>query len=793
MTVELGRLLRELRERAGLSQEELAERSGLSPRGVSGLERGERRRPYPHTIRALADALGLDGAQRDRLMAAARPRSDHGLPARTGFSELPVALTPLVGRDDELRTIQRLLGAHRLVTLTGMGGVGKSRLGLAVATQATRKFPDGVWLVRLEDLVQTALVPQLVALGLGLPVPPTLTFDEATVRFIADRRVLLVLDGCERLVEACSVLAVQLIGRCSRLRVLATSQRPLEVPGQEVFVVPPLVVPDLDGPPRKVRDVASVRLFLDRAALVRPGFAPDDEELDDVAKLCRQLAGIPLSIELAAAWVRLMEPKEILSRLADPFRLLQASGSGLPPRQRTLRATMEWSCGLLEREAQVLFARLAVFSGGFTLEAAEAVCSKGLAGEPLLLLSTLLDRSLIVRQESGDCARYRLLDPVRWYALERLGEGKDGEVRRRHAEYYLRWAESVEPELWGPDQEHWLDLLAADLDNLRAGLVWWSSEPDGGTGLLRLAAALAPFWIRRGGKQEGREWLRRAVTGAAPSITTLRALYGLERLKYQLGEPLAVRRSGLERYLAMAEALGSRFYQARAHHHLSNIHREAGRPEDSAAHWRQAFDLAQESGDARTLALVLNDGCPRGPDTVPLPHARDTLRNALRYARNSGDAFVISMVLDSLAGAELAAGDLPAARARWEERIHSGVENPWSTTWMLEGMARLALIESRPEHCLLLLGAAATARTRTGVVAMTGWSAAVERDAATARSRLVHHVASSVWERGRQLALEDAIALAIPGRESAGVGIASTSSSRGATHGSAAAADSETD
>src|SRR5919107_1637370 len=452
-----GTMLRELRVAAGLTQEELASRAGLTAKAVSALERGERRRPYPHTVRVLAEALGLSDDERASL-AASVPRRDAEDPAPDGETVdgpppaiPPVPLTSLVGREREVEEIVGLLGRDevRLLTLTGPGGIGKTRLALEVARGTLGDFPDGVAFVGLAPLGDAALVMPTVSRVLGLTEAGVVHPLEALRQYLSEKTFLLVLDNFEHVVEAAPEVA-DLLGPCPGLTVLATSRVSLRVRGEREYPVSPLPVPDPTRMPEaeEVARTPAAELFVERATEASPAFELTEKNAAAVAAICWRLDGLPLALELAAAQARFLGPTALLSRLD---KALSAGGArDLPERQRTMRATLDWSHGLLSQGEKALFRRLSVFAGGFTLEAAEEVCASegGVDAEEVLeLLGTLAEQSLVIEaQQPSTGTRYGMLEPVRQYATELLDESEEAaEVRLRHAGYYLALAEEAEP------------------------------------------------------------------------------------------------------------------------------------------------------------------------------------------------------------------------------------------------------------------------------------------------------------------------------------------------------------
>ena len=431
---------------------------------------------------------------------------------------------------------------RRLLTLTGVGGSGKTRLALEVARALVEAYPDGVWLVELAPLSEEVLVPKAVAEALKVPERPAEPLVETLVEFLRNRELLLILDNCEHLLEAAARLVDKLLDLCSHLRIMATSREAIGVEGEVRWLVPPLSVPEPQGTPssEELGAYESVRLFGERARERDPSFSFSPPNALAAAEICRMLEGIPLAIELAAARVSTLSLEQISERLEGSLELLTHGGRTTVPRHRTLKGALGWSYDLLSESERRLFRKLSVFAGGWTLEASEAVCSgDGVEEREVLdLLSGLVEKSLVmVRGVDPGGARYRLLEPVRQYALDKLEESDEvEEARRRHAEFFLALAEETETEMKGPEQATWLDRLEAENDNLRGALSWAleRGEPELG---LHLAEAFWWFWEARGYFDEGRRWLEQALAkGSRASSARARALDGVGHLALQLGE-----------------------------------------------------------------------------------------------------------------------------------------------------------------------------------------------------------------------------------------------------------------
>ncbi len=517
-------LLKRFRVAAGLSQQTLADRALVSVQAISALERGYRKAPYRHTIDRLVTALELDDRSRAEFEEAAAqarergPLPSHRLASRT--DNLPRRLTSFFGGPAVIDKVVSLLADTSLVTIAGTGGAGKTRAAVEAGATLIPAFPQGVWFVDLAPLRNDGLVTTAIAGAVGFQEPTKQPPLEALLGYLEQKHLLLILDNCEHLIADVRRTVALLLQRCPRVGVLATSREPLTIAGESVYRIPPLAFPE--DAPATVSDAlgyGAVALFADRAAHADGRFALTAANATDIALICRRLDGLPLAIELAAARVPVLSPRQLVRRLDQVFTVLTRGDQAILPRHQTMRTAIDWSYDLLSAQAQVLFERLAIFSGGFSLDAAAAVCQgDGIDERDVLdLLASLVDKSLLVVEFSEDEARYRFLDSTQQYALERLEAGGDANaLATRHARAYLALAEQLDVDWYVAPERSWLALANADFDNFRAALDWsLGARKDLLTGQ-RLAAALARVWYalsvvegRLGSGARSRPWTLR--------------------------------------------------------------------------------------------------------------------------------------------------------------------------------------------------------------------------------------------------------------------------------------------
>ncbi len=690
---------------------------------------------------------------------AERPPGD----SRPPRHNLPEARTSFVGREREMMGVRRLLSMSRLLTLTGSGGCGKTRLAIEAAGDLVDAYPDGVWFVELASLTEPDLALPAVAGVLGARGHPERPLVETVCRHLKGKRTLLVLDNCEHLIEACAELADAMLGSCPELRVLATSREPLGVSGETLWPVSPLSVPETeDEDPRRYE---AVRLFLDRAKSRLPAFDLAPGNTRAVVEVCRRLDGIPLAIELAAARVAALAVEQVAERLSDSLALLTGGPRTADARHRTLRATLDWSYDLLDRSERRLFEQLSAFLGGWTLEAAEAV-GVGASAAPGLLAS-LVDKSLVVAEHGA--SRYRMLETVRQYAEELLEEGGEAErVRERHARYYLALAERAEPETSGPRQVAWLARLETEHDNLRAALSWCLSD-GGSSGRveagLRMAGALGRFWSARG-FAEGGEWLDKGLerggdVSSAVRAKALRESGWISLFRGQHEKAVARLEEGLELY----RTLGDRDGVATTLANLGFIMVHAGIRERVATLRAEAETIRRRPLDRSSLAHLLAFLGLAALSEWDQGQATGPLEESLALSRELQDARGIVLSITGLGMTALMQGDHERAAALFEEDMGLLREQGDRTgiAYALLGLAAVAASRRQPARAARLWGAAEALRETVGI-SLSPFDRAhydYERRISEARSTLDGEAWSAAWAEGRSTSPERAIEYAL--------------------------------
>jgi predicted ATPase/DNA-binding CsgD family transcriptional regulator len=631
-------------------------------------------------------------------------------PPRSRRGNLPRPLSSFVGRERELSDVKHLLDAGRVVTLTGSGGCGKTRLALRLAADVRGTYRDGVWLAELASISDPELVPKAVASALDIPEQPNRPLVDTLADYFQRRRALLVLDNCEHLRSACRELVETLLRAGDYVRILATSREALGAEGEVTYRVPSLRLPGT-GETHAAAQLAeydAIRLFAERAALARPDFVLTDHNAGTVTQICRRLDGLPLAIELAAARVRMLSVEQIATRLDDRFRLLTGGSRTALPRHETLRAAMDWSYGLLTDAERLLWRRLAVFSGGFTLEAAETVCAGDGAkvAEILDLLTSLTDKSLVIAEIPRGEFRYRLLETVRQYGWEKLRDSMEADgLRTRHLNWYVALAERAASGLWGPDQQLWMERLDVEHENLRSAMEWSKTEERGQEVALRIAGSVWPFWFARGYWSEGRIWLetgRSGDSGVSPPVQA-KALIGAGFLAWRQGDYRGAALLG-EQSLALCRALGDKRGIVLSLHNVAQAARYEGEYGLLAVLGAESLQAARELDDKFCVALSLWILAWDARRQCKYPEAMALYGESLRLCREVRDKRAIVSILIELGHVALAVDDCQAAAAAYEECLtiarELGHKGGLATT--LTALGRVAIRQKNSERAKAL-------------------------------------------------------------------------------------------
>jgi len=664
------------------------------------------RLPEGVTFRDLGIVRLRDLANPEHVYQVAHPDLRQDFPALRSLeatpNNLPQQVTSFIGRERGLAEVRSLLGKTPLLTLVGMGGLGKTRLSLQVAADVMDDYPDGVWFVELASIADPRLVPQAVASVLGVMEEAGRPVLEALVKYVKDRDLLLILDNCEHLVRACADLAKALLRSGSRLKLMASSREFLHVPGETTYPVPALALPDPQEATsaQALLQFEAVRLFVDRARAVQPAFEVTSANAPSLAAICRRLDGIPLAIELAAARVRSLSVDMIAERLRDRFRLLTGGNRTDLPRQQTLRALVDWSFDLLDASEQALFERLAVFAGGFTIEAAEAVGTERAidVSNVLDLLAALVDKSLVELYAGG--GRYRMLETVRQYAQEKLDLSAAGtDARERHLDFYLALAEKAAPELWGPEQGKWLARLDLERENFLSAHAWCDHARDGGARGLRLVYALQLYWLPRGLIELGYRVTIEALARAGAQTRDLHrsgTQYAAGQLAFFMGAyPESKRHT--EECLAIAHEFGIKPREAAAHLMLGYAYEALGESAEAFAHFEKSAALARELGDNGRLSFALNALAGLHHESHNLEAAVPLFEEALALTRELDDRESISIHLTNLARALVDRGTGERVRALLQEglAIARAIGSTRGEGYVVEVTASLAVLEHK--------------------------------------------------------------------------------------------------
>jgi predicted ATPase/class 3 adenylate cyclase len=679
-------------------------------------------------------------------------------------NNLPTQLTSFVGREKELADVKKLLhNAHMLTTLIGPGGTGKTRLSIQAAGELLDRYPDGVWFVELAPILDPLLVPRTAASAIGLRDEPQRPVIDMLCDYLREKKMLIILDNCEHLVDACAHIADRILHTAPETRILASSREALGIGGEVTYRVPSLGLPDLQHLPsvESLSQYEAVKLFIDRARSAVPTFAVTNENAPAVAQTCSRLDGIPLAIELAAAKVRVLSVEQIAKRLDNRFRLLTGGSRTALEHHQTLRAAIDWSYNLLPPVEQVFFSRLSVFSGGWTLEAAESICEGGSikTQDVLLLLEQLINKSLVVMEEIQGESRYHMLETIRQYANEKLVVSDA--LQEQHAAYFLILAETIEPSLEKPEPASWLDKLERDHNNLRAALRWAREKEQVERGL-RLASALCLFWFMRGYVSEGLAQIGEFLALSEQTVSTTMRAKALDRAgmlaRYQgdlqrayewIAEGLSLRRNARERH-GIADSLSN----------LGFVVLHQGDFAQARHLYSEALSLHRELDNQQGIADSLSHLALMAFYDGDYESAQAMDKSSLAIWRGLGDQQGIAWALHRLGNVKLHQGEYSVARELFKESltISNDLGFKWGIASVVEGLASVAACTGQAARAVLLAGSASGIRQAIGIPLSAMAQADFEQILAPARKLLGEETAASIWSEGLGMNIEQIVA-----------------------------------
>ncbi|MEO6458033.1 MAG: LuxR C-terminal-related transcriptional regulator [Chloroflexia bacterium] len=683
------------------------------------------------------------------------------------FSNIPLQLTSFVGRKREIEEVKRLLSTTRLLTLTGAGGSGKTRLSIQVASELINEYPDGVWFVELAALDDPSLIPQSLASALFISEQPKGTLLSQVTTYLNPLKLLLVLDNCEHLAGACSILVDGLLRACHDLTILTTTRQPLGLDYEITWRVPPLSVPapgdeQFHG---NASQYEAIQLFVERARLKQTDFTLTPGNLTDVAKLCSRLDGLPLAIELAAARVNVLSVNQILRKMEQPFRLLKNSSPMAPPRQQTLQAAIDWSFQLLTPSEQLLFRVLGIFAGSFSLEAAIAICGGEIDEyEVMDLVASLVDKSLLVVDEQSAEPRYRLLETIRDYSRDKLAlSGEMPHAQRRFFKWYRDLAEQAEPELQASSQLVWLDLLEAELDNIRATIRLASELGDVETAG-RTTAALWWFWCLRGYISEGRGWNEHVA--ALPWDEEHRAVRAKLLLSTgivaTIGGDMHAARAYLEESISLQDSHTKARITAYSKGNLSFVLRLLGDPSGESL-MEESLVQIRRAGDQWALAMQLNSEAEIALLRRNYKLALTSAQEGLQAAEEVGDRWLIADSLRILGRVSFQERDYKKAAHYYTGslRLAWTLGRTPSTALGLAAMASFAADQEQPVRAARLFGAAQTLLDARGAAFQPQDQQEIDRHIESARAELDSAAWEAAWAEGQDMQLEQLVQYAL--------------------------------
>lgn len=733
-------------------------------------------RQYDRCVQLLNQELGVKPSSQTVELLQRIKTAVSTTPSHTPLTNLPAPLSTFIGRETAVSALLSLFTATepaiRLLTLTGTGGAGKTRLALHLAWQLATAFDQGVWWVELAQLTNPLFLPQALAKTLGIREQPEQPLLEQLQTALRGQSLLLVLDNCEHLITAVANLAATLLKSCPRLKILATSREPLGLTGETVWIVPPLSLPATATlPPAQLASYEAIQLFAARTAAVYPKFALTQENGAAIVYICQRLDGMPLAIELAVARLRVLTIPQLAARLEDRFQLLTGNNRDVLPRHQTLRAVVDWSYDLLNVTEKTVLQQLSVFAGSFSLAGATAVCAPTLPKPDALLdvLTHLVDKSLLVAEaESPEEMRYHMLETIRQYSQEKLDQaGMAHATQYRHLQWVCQLAEEAEPALLGAAQLLWLKRLDAEYDNINSALRW-ADQADGAAveAGLRLGGALWRYWDRRGYLVEAQEMLEQllARTEIKTAVPRAKALYSLGIVTHLQGKDVAATNLFMES-LAMWQKLGANgaLGAARAAHFIAFMAlRRADYPtahiwyEQCNGRYHQlqdAWGLSEAQSQMGTLALRQGN----------ISQSRALQEEALTHKQHLGDMRGILFSVWALGNIARLQTNYPLARSYYAQAIQTAqhIEDKWSLPYCIEAFAYLAVAEQQPRRATLIFAAAESLRETTGAPLPPVWQADYAHALATLKDQLGAVAFAAIWQKGQTMELKSMITFAL--------------------------------